>query len=422
VENRGRYYDQAGGVLRDMIQNHMFQMMAYLCMEPPTSFRPEAIRNEKAKLLESVRLLGADDVRRDTVRGQYGRGQMPDGQPVVGYRQEPDVDPASPTETFAAMKLVINNWRWQGVPVYLRSGKRLWKRGTEIVVQFKQAPDVVFRDTPVGELDSNRLLFHIQPDQGIELRFHAKIPGPAMQLQKVNMRFSYGDAFKTGRGTGYEVLLYNCMVGDSTLFSRSDMIESAWRIAQPVLDAWAAEPPADFPSYQAGSWGPRAAYDLIERDGRKWVEVVNRDVLEQIPLFAGCDAVFLNALAMILEPVVFEPGNLILRQGESGSEMYVICRGEVEVLNAAGEILGTLGPGNFFGEIGLLLAQPRMATIRAKTLCDLFVLERGEFSRALRDHPRVAGSIYDVARNRYQLSARAEDLFDPEVASFVGRV
>ncbi|MGH7322070.1 MAG: glucose-6-phosphate dehydrogenase, partial [Candidatus Rokuibacteriota bacterium] len=280
VEGRGRYYERAG-VLRDMIQNHMFQMLAYLCMEPPTSFKPDAIRNEKAKLLDAVRIVASEDVATHAVRGQYGPGQKPDGAPAVGYREEPDVDPRSATDTFAALKLHIDNWRWEGVPVYLRSGKRLWKRGTEILVQFKRAPEVIFRDTPaVRSLDANRLIFHIQPDQGIELRFQAKAPGPIMTLQKVDMRFDYREAFEASRGTGYEILIYNCMIGDATLFSRTDLVETAWRVAQPILGVWGSTPPTDFPNYPAGSWGPKAAFDLIERDGRKWFEIVNRDVLE----------------------------------------------------------------------------------------------------------------------------------------------
>jgi glucose-6-phosphate 1-dehydrogenase len=211
VEGRGKYYDRTG-VLRDMMQNHMFQRLAYLCMEPPTSFQADAVRNEKAKLLDSVRIMKPDEVVRNTVRGQCGPGTGPDGKPAPGYRQEPDVDPHSGTDTHAAVKLFIDNWRWEGLPVYLRSGTRLWKRGTEIVAQFKRAPDVIFRDTPAAEkLESDRLVFHVLPDQGIELRFYAKMPGPAMHLQKVNMRFDYREAFEASRGTGYEVLLYNSL-------------------------------------------------------------------------------------------------------------------------------------------------------------------------------------------------------------------
>src|SRR6266446_690315 len=381
VEGRGAYYDRSG-VLRDMIQNHMLQMLAYLCMEPPTSFAPEAVRNEKSKILDAIRVMDAETVRSNTVRGQYGAGRGPDGTPAPGYREEPSVPPQSTTETFGAMKLYIDNWRWQGVPIYLRSGKRLWKRGTEIVVELKSAPDVVFRGTPAESLEPNRLIFHIQPDQGIELRFQAKAPGPEMSLQKVNMRFDYSEAFTASRATGYEVLIYNCMNGDATLFSRTDLVETAWRIAQPLLDVWKTEP-ADFPNYAAGSWGPKTAFDLIERDGRKWVEIPNRETLEKVPLFAGADAVLLGALIMALKPVVFRAGEIVIRKGEIGRELYLISRGEVEVIDEAGKVVATLGEGSFFGEIGLLMSEPRTATVRANGYCDLFVLDKSDFNRVL---------------------------------------
>jgi glucose-6-phosphate 1-dehydrogenase len=401
VEGRGGYYDGTG-VLRDMIQNHMFQMLAYLCMEPPASFRPESIRNEKAKLLEAVRTMKPDEVARNTVRGQYGPGTKSDGTPIAGYRQESQVHPQSRTETFAALRLFIDNWRWEGVPIYLRSGKALWKRGTEIVVQFNRAPEVIFRDTPgVERLESNKLLFHIQPDQGIEFRFHAKTPGPSLYLQKVNMRFDYQEVFEASRGTGYEILLYNCMAGDSTLFSRTDLVETAWRIAQPILDVWATTPPEGFPNYPAGSWGPKAVFDLIERDKRRWVEVINRDVLEAVPLFQGGDPVFLRNLAMMLKPVVYSPGDYILHKGEMGSEMYFICRGQVEVLDDAGGTIKTMGEGDYFGELSLMLSQARTASIRARTTCDLFVLGSGDFNQIIQDHPRFAESLRQAVKTRY---------------------
>ncbi|MDP7135484.1 MAG: glucose-6-phosphate dehydrogenase, partial [Planctomycetota bacterium] len=194
VEGRGGYYDSSG-VLRDMIQNHMFQMLSYVCMEVPISFAADAIRNEKAKLLDAVKILSVDEVLQSAVRGQYGAGTKPGGQEAVAYRDEPDVNPQSNTETFAALKLAVDNWRWEGVPIYIRSGKGLWKKDTEIVVQFKKAPEVIFRNTPAADdLESNQLIFHIQPDQGIEVRFQAKQPGPKMNLSTVNMHFSYGDA------------------------------------------------------------------------------------------------------------------------------------------------------------------------------------------------------------------------------------
>lgn len=419
VEGRGRYYETAG-VLRDMMQNHMFQMLAYLCMEPPTSFKPDAIRNEKAKLLDAVRILKPQEVRERAVRGQYGPGRKADGSPAPGYRQEADVDPSSNTETFAAVRLSIDNWRWEGVPVYLRSGKSLWKRGTEILVQFKKAPEVIFRDTPAVErLDANQLLFHVQPDQGIELRFQAKTPGPLMSLQPVNMRFDYREAFEASRGTGYEVLIYNCMIGDATLFSRTDLVETAWRIAQPLLDLWASETAKDFPNYPAGSWGPKAAFDLIERDGRKWLEVINRDVLEKVPLFQSCDSIFLHNLAMMLKPVVVGRGDYVIRKDEPGREMYFLCRGEVEVLDGQGKRLSALYEGDFFGEASLLLAVPRTASVRAVADCDLFVLDKSDFDKALREYPQFAKSILEIAKTRYNMNVAAGEVFDAHVQRFL---
>jgi glucose-6-phosphate 1-dehydrogenase len=398
----------------------MFQMLAYLCMEPPTSFKPEAIRNEKAKVLDAVRVMRPEDVPRNTVRGQYGPGRKADGKEAVGYRQEKDVDPGSRTETFAALKLSIDNWRWDGVPIYLRSGKALWRRGTEILVQFKKAPEVIFRDTPaVDRLESNQLIFHIQPDQEIEVRFQAKRPGPSMNLQKVNMRFDYREAFEAARATGYEVLLYHCMLGDAMLFSRTDLVESAWRIAQPMLDVWAATPAENFPNYPAGSWGPKEAYDLIERDGRKWLEVVNRGVVEQVPLFQACDAIFQHNIAMVLKPDVYEPGDFIIRMGELGQEMYFLVKGEVDVIDADGRVINTLGAGSFFGETALLLSAPRTASIRAKEYCDVFILDKSDFNRVLRDTPQFAKTILEVCRTRYQVSVAPEEAFDRQVSALL---
>jgi glucose-6-phosphate 1-dehydrogenase len=402
VERRGKYYDTAG-VLRDMIQNHMFQMLAYLCMEPPASFRSEAIRNEKSKLLDAVRVMTPEQVLKHTARGQYGPGRKPDGSPAAGYRQEPDVNPESNTETFAAVELYIDNWRWDGVPIFLRSGKSLWKRGTEIIVQFKKAPEVIFRGTPVESLLSNMLIFHIQPDQGIEVRFQAKSPGPTLNLQPVNMRFDYGDAFEAGRGTGYEVLLYHCMVGDATLFSRTDLVETAWRIAQPILDTWAGLPMGDHASYPAGSWGPPGAFDLIERSGRRWMELLNRDFLVKIPLFQAADPVCLHQLAMMLDPRFFEAGEEIVKQGEPGKEMFFIARGQVEAIDTDGQVVATLNDGEHFGAIALLTSAPRRATVKAVTPCDLFVLEKHEFDRVLRDHPDFAATLKEQIRQRFNL-------------------
>ncbi len=407
VQGRGAYYDSAG-VLRDMMQNHMFQMLAYLCMEPPGSLSADSIRNEKAKLLESVRVYKPEEVPLNVVRGQYG----PDsGAAKPGYREEPDVDPASSTETFAAARLYIDNWRWQGVPVYLRSGKALWKRSTEIVVEFKKAPEAIFRTTPVETLEPNRLVFHIQPSQGIGLLFQAKVPGPELQLQKVDMRFNYGNVFKASRYTGYEVMLYSCTRGDATLFSRGDLVEAAWRIAQPILDYWTETPAGDeFPNYIRNSWGPPAAGDLIERDGRNWFEVVTPDVLEKSPMFAGADPLLLNSVIMALHACSAERGETVIERGGVAREMYLISRGQVEVIDHAGRVIHTLGDGDFFGEIGLLMSTPRTATIRAATQCDLFVLTKSDFSRILRDHPQFAQAMTTVARERYDITVSGDEL------------
>jgi glucose-6-phosphate 1-dehydrogenase len=420
VERRGRYYDTAG-VLRDMIQNHMFQLLAYLCMEPPAPFNADAIRNEKAKVLEAVRIMSPPEVLHNSVRGQYGAGHRPGGEPLKGYREEPDVSPGSLTETFAALRLFIDNWRWEGVPIYLRSGKQLWRRGTEILVQFKKAPEVIFRDVPgIERLAHNQLIFHIQPDQAIELRFQAKHPGPLLSLQQVDMRFDYQESFEAARGTGYEVLLYQCMRGDATLFTRNDLVEAAWRITQPILDTWAAVPPQDFPNYAAGSWGPKAGFELIERDGRQWLEVINRAVLEKVPLFAGTGDVFLHSLALALRPVVYAPGETIFRQGDAGREMYLVARGEVEVLDD-GTLLAELGEGNYFGELSLLTDEPRAATARARTGCNLFLLSKRELLRVLRDHPRFARAILEAARARYGRSLDAEQCFGALLAQQMRR-
>lgn len=396
VEGRGRYYDKAG-VLRDMIQNHMFQMLAYLCMEPPKSFAADDVRDAKADLLKAVRRFNSKEALQNSVRGQYGPGRKADGSECPAYRCEPGVDLDSNTETFAAIRLFIDNDRWQGVPVYLRSGKSLWKRGTEIIVQFKRPCANLFGPHP----SANRLIFHIQPDQAIETLLQAKAPGPHMTLQPVNMRFAYGDAFKASRGTGYEIMLYSCMGGDQTLFSRSDLVESAWDIAQPILDAWIATPPSDFPNYPAGAWGPKAAFDLLAHDGRRWFEVVNRETLERVPLFRDGDPLLLNQVSMALRPRAFAAGDVIVHEGEPGEEMFVICRGELEALNAHGEVLRVMKEGDCFGEIALLLSEKRTATVRARTACDLFVLDRKHFGQILKEHEQFASAVRQVARSRY---------------------
>jgi glucose-6-phosphate 1-dehydrogenase len=410
VQGRGGYYDSSG-VLRDMMQNHMFQMLAYLCMEPPGSFEPDAIRNEKAKLLESVRVYSEQEVAQNTVRGQYGPSYKDNGEiDKPGYRQEKDVAEDSRTETYAAAKFEIDNWRWEGVPVYLRSGKALWKRSTEIIVEFKRAPQTIFKGTPVKHLSSNRLVFHVQPYQAIELLFQAKIPGPTLQLQQVDMAFNYGENFKASRYTGYEVMIYSCSRGDATLFSRGDLVEAAWRVAQPLLDYWARTPADDFPNYTRNSWGPKAAYELLEKDGRSWFEVITPDVLEELPLFKGADTLLLNSVIMALAPETAEAGDTIIEINEPASEMYFICRGEVDVIDASGKTVQVLKDGDFFGEVGLLLSTPRTATVRARTLCDLFVLKKADFVRILREHPQFAEAVLQVAKERYELAVSVDEL------------
>ena len=401
VQGRGGYYDNSG-VLRDMMQNHMFQMLAYLCMEVPGSFEPDSIRNEKAKLLQSVRVYSPEEVDKNVVRGQYGPSLD-----LPGYRQEKDVNPQSKTETYAAAKFAIDNWRWEGVPVYLRSGKALWKRGTEIVVEFKKAPEVIFRGTAVQHVGANRLIFHIQPYQGIEIQFQAKIPGPQMRLQPVHMKFGYGDAFRASRYTGYEVMLYSCSRGDATLFSRGDLVEAAWRVAQPILDRW-KETPVEFPNYIRSTWGPKAAAELIARDGRRWHEVVTGDVLKQSPLFRDGDTVFLEQVIMALKPYQAAAGELLIEKGELGREMYLIEQGEVEVLGDDGKILKVLTDGDTFGEVGVVMSQPRNASVRAKIPTDLYVLEKTDFNRILRDNPSFAEAIIKVARERLNVDVKSD--------------
>jgi glucose-6-phosphate 1-dehydrogenase len=410
VEGRGGYYDQSG-VLKDMMQNHMFQMLAYLCMETPGSFQPDAIRNEKAKLLQAVRVYTPEEVAKFVVRGQYGP-QVDDAGKVLkpGYRQEKDVDPESKTETYAAARLHVDNWRWEGVPIYLRSGKALSKRGTEIVVEFKKPPLAQFRGTSVRSLGANRLIFHIQPYQGIEVQFQAKIPGPTLQLQPVHMRFGYGDAFKSSRYTGYEVMLYSCSRGDATLFSRGDLVEAAWRVAQPLMDYWNATPAGEFPNYARGSWGPKAAADLVQRDGRYWHEVVTEEMLKRVAIFKEGDPLFLSQVALSLRPQQAAAGQKIVEKGAVGHEMYLITRGEVEVLDDAGNRVKTLNDGDFFGEIAILRSTPRVATVRAKTDCDLFVLNKADFQRILHEHPQFSDGVAKVAKQRYDVSVSPQSL------------
>jgi glucose-6-phosphate 1-dehydrogenase len=270
VEQRGGYYNEAGA-LRDMVPNHIFQLISLTTMEPPISFEADAVRDEQVKILHAIQPISPEEVLRSAVRGQYGEG-MVGGERVSGYRLEPSVPPNSVTETFVALKLYIDNWRWAGVPFYLRTGKRLPRRVTEIAIQFKRAPFVLFRKTPVEHLRPNLLVLHIQPDEGISLSVGAKIPGPILRLGTVDMDFQYEKYFGSTPSTGYERLLYDCMLGDATLFQRADMVEASWGVVAPVLDLWKALPPRNFPNYAAGTWGPQEADDLIAKDGREWRE------------------------------------------------------------------------------------------------------------------------------------------------------
>jgi glucose-6-phosphate 1-dehydrogenase len=268
VERRGGYFDQAG-TLRDMVPNHVMQLISLTAMEPPISFSADAVRDEQSKTIHAIQPMSSEDVLTRAIRGQYGDGVI-DEQGVLAYRSEPGVPPDSKTETFVALKLYIDNWRWAGVPFYVRTGKRMATRHTEIVMSFRRAPFVLFRDTPVEKLSSNYLTMHIAPDEGISLHFSAKIPGPQMRLGGVDMAFDYSDYFGTAPNTGYEVLLYDGMIGDQTLFQRADMVEAGWAVVDPILDVWKALPARGFPNYSAGSWGPHEADQLIEKEGRHW--------------------------------------------------------------------------------------------------------------------------------------------------------
>jgi glucose-6-phosphate 1-dehydrogenase len=258
VGTRGGYYDSAGA-LRDMVQNHIFQLLTLTAMEPPISVDADAVRDEKVKVLHAVSPLSSSQVSRHVVRAQYD-----------GYRTEARVAPDSRTETFVAMRLLVDNWRWAGVPFYLRTGKRLVRRSTEIAVHFKRAPFALFRQTPVECMNPNILALRIQPDEGISLSFDAKKPGPFERLDTVKMDFSYAQYFKAEPSTGYETLLLDALVGDQTLFHRMDIVEAGWRIVDPVLQTWRQDTRSVLPVHAAGSWGPSEADLLIERDEREW--------------------------------------------------------------------------------------------------------------------------------------------------------
>ena len=266
VEGRGAYYEEAGA-LRDMVQNHLLQLFCVVAMEPPATFAADHVRDEKTKVLRALRPIRAEDVDRLAVRGQYARGAIL-GEPVPGYREEPGVAPASTTETYAAVRLVVDNWRWAGVPFYLRSGKRLTRRLTEIAIQFRRPPQLLFGPL-VDQLLPNSLVLRIQPDEGIALRFAAKLPVQEFELRPVTMDFRYGTSFGMAAPEAYERLLLDAMRGDPTLFARSDWVEAAWEALAPIQAAWVAGPPK-LPTYEAGSAGPREADELLAREGRRW--------------------------------------------------------------------------------------------------------------------------------------------------------
>lgn len=269
VEGRGRYYDSTGA-LRDMVPNHIFQVLSLVAMEAPISFNSDDIQSEKEKVLHAIQRFQPDEVLKYAVRGQYGEGTI-NQESVIEYRAEPNISPNSATETYAALQLNIENWRWMGVPFYIRTGKRMQKRSTEVIIRFKSTPSLLFKDTCDYMVSNNLLRLHLQPNEGISLRFEAKVPGPQMRLGNVDMSFQYKDYFGTACATGYETLLYDCINGDHTLFPRAGMMEAGWEIVQPVLDLWEKVPPQDFPNYTAGSWGPKEADDLLAESGRQWI-------------------------------------------------------------------------------------------------------------------------------------------------------
>ncbi|MCC6191446.1 MAG: glucose-6-phosphate dehydrogenase [Anaerolineales bacterium] len=268
VEGRGGYYDSAG-VLRDMIQNHMLQLLTLVAIDPPVSFDANAVRDEKVKVLRAIRPILPTEVDGYAVRGQYAAGSV-GGKPVPGYREEPSVSPQSMTETFLALKLQLDSWRWAGVPFYLRSGKRLPKRSTEIAVQFKQVPLSLFGRSNEGAIEPNLLALNIQPDEGISLRFNSKVPGATVQTRPVTMDFRYGTSFGVPAPEAYERLILDCMLGEAALFTRDDEVEAAWTFVNRLLDGWGRQRVEQLPLYAAGTWGPAEAHEFIEADGRRW--------------------------------------------------------------------------------------------------------------------------------------------------------
>jgi glucose-6-phosphate 1-dehydrogenase len=268
VEHRGHYYDRTGA-LRDMVPNHLAQLLALTAMEPPASFSATALQNEQVKVLESVPPIDPEDCEWCVVRGQYGRGTI-DGQPVPGYREEEFIDPLSQTETYVALKILVDTWRWAGVPFYLRTGKRLRKRYTEIAIRFRNPPLTLFRRSGATLPQPNNLIIAVQPQENISLEFEGKVPGPILETRPVNMHFDYRDYFGVANRTGYETLLYDAMIGDASLFKRADMIEAGWAIVQPILDAWGNGRGGELCGYPAGSDGPEAADKLMRHDRRSW--------------------------------------------------------------------------------------------------------------------------------------------------------
>ena len=266
IENRGAFYEETGAS-RDVLQNHLLQLVSLVAMEPPATFEADALRDEKVKVLRAIGM-GDTELSRDVVRGQYGPGWVA-ASPVPGYRQEEDVDGQSETETFVAARLDIDDWRWSGVPFYVRTGKRLPKRATEIAIQYREVPHRLFRDND-ADPEANLLAIRIQPDEGIMLRFGAKVPGLGMAIRPVTMDFTYGSAFSVDSPDAYETLILDALQGDASLFTRADEVEEAWSIVDPIIDNWATSPAPDFPNYDAGTWGPAAADELLAREGRKW--------------------------------------------------------------------------------------------------------------------------------------------------------
>jgi glucose-6-phosphate 1-dehydrogenase len=267
IGSRGVFFEEEG-LLRDVVQNHMMQLLTLVAMEPPVSLNANAIRDEKVKVLQSIRSFSNSDFEEHAVRGQYGPGFI-NGKTVLGYRQEENVSPQSNIETFVAARLYIDNWRWAGVPFYLRAGKRLPKKGTEIAIIFKDAPGVLFNQHGKKN-DPNVLAIRIQPDEGIAMKINCKVPGPTSPIQPVKMDFRYGSYFGQSPPEAYERLIWDCMLGDSTLFARVDEVEQSWRILTPLLQFWANHPPKNFPNYSSGSWGPKEADEMIAKDNRSW--------------------------------------------------------------------------------------------------------------------------------------------------------